>query len=66
MSHLKIALLNDGRDFLFVEDFSNRAARGSLRCDLTSIADNPREAIKAITEMMMKKRMDRSKIWPAG
>ena len=61
---MKIAFLNDGRDFLFVEDFSNRAARGSLRCDLTSIADNPREAIKAITEM--KKRMDRSKIWPAG
>ena len=64
---MKIAFLNDGRDFLFVEDFSNRAARGSLRCDLTSIADNPREAIKAITEMMMMmKRMSRSKIWPAG
>ena len=63
---MKIAFLNDGRDFLFVEDFSNRAARGSLRCDLTSIAVNPRVAIKAITDMMMMKRMDRSKIWPAG
>ena len=63
---MKIAFLNDGRDFLFVEDFSNRAARGSLRCDLTSIADNPRVVIKAITEMMMMKRMSRSKIWPAG